>query len=270
MLLKAVDDAIYLDTHGLDIYLPYDYTEKAYRGNNYYSVIGTKVQFFGVGNMRFYANQKEMDAPMTVTCYPLGVPTMIMSEPSEIDVREVQFSKGGPVRKCIILTYYKGDVVVSNVNSIKKNENVMITLSRLESGKFDHLSPEVTYQIIEDVQDMNNLKLRIPPELTAIFVAERFRDPANPSQKARHGDPAPAPDQYVSYNTRQDAMTSTTYQAITHEDISTSLIASVNRKRSGVIDKPTVYESIVRGLDLSEQIEARDRRLEAEDEGAGE
>lgn len=264
MLLKQSGNEIFLDSYALEIYLPYDYTEKNYRGNAYYSVIGTKVQFYGVGNMRFYQNQKEMDIPLSVKCYELGCPVMITSAPTEIDARDVQFSKGGPVRKCIVLTYYKGDPVVCNTACIKRNENVMITLTRLESGKFSHLSPEAAYGILQDCQTMNKLSLRIPPEVEAIFVAERFRDPAHPSQKARFGDPAPAPDQYLSYNMRQEAMKSTTYQAFTHEDINASLITSINKKNKGIMDRPTTMERIVRGMDMTDLINDRDKRLEQE------
>lgn len=264
MLLKQSGSEIFLDTYALEIYLPYDYTEKTYRGNAYYSVIGSKVQFFGVGNMRFYQTQKAMDSPMTVKCHPLGCPVMILSSPTEIDTRDVQFSKGGPIRKCIVLTYYKGDSVVSNTACIKRSENVMIALTRLESGKFNHLSPETAYGILQDCQTMNGLSLRIPPEVEAIFVAERYRDPAHPSQKARFGDPAPAPDQYLSYNMRQEAMKSTTYQAITHEDINASLITAINKKNKGIVDQPTTMERIVRGMDMTELVEDRDRRIKLE------
>ena len=264
-MLKEQNNAIYVDTFAMEVYLPFDYTEKAYRGNSYYSILGTKVRFFCVGNMRFYKDQKQMDNPLTVKCHALGFPMMVVSDPSEIDVREVQYSKNGPVRMCIVLTYYKGDALIENCNCIKSTDNPMIVLARLEGGKFNHISPMVANGILSDVQSMNNVKLRIPTEVEEIFVAERYRDPANPAQKARFAEKLPADDSYVTYNMRQDAMKTTTYQAVTHEDINTSLISSINRKNDGIVDEATVMERIVRGLDMSDLIEERDKRLDAEE-----
>lgn len=264
-LLKQLNNGIYVNTFALEVYLPFDYTEKAYRGNSYYSILGSKVRFFCVGNMRFYDSQKQMDNPMSVKCYPLGFPMMVHSQPTEIDTREVQFSKGGPIRKCIVLTYYKGDALIENCNCIKNSDNAMIVLSRLEGGKFNHISPMVANGILSDVQSMNGVKLRIPTEVEEIFVAERYRDPANPAQKARFAEKLPADDSYITYNMRQDAMKTTTYQAITHEDINTSLIAAINRKEDGIVDEATIMERIVRGLDMSDLIEERDARLDAEE-----
>ena len=265
-MFKTVGDQIFVDCYALELYLPYDYIDKEYRGHRYYTVIGTRVKFFGVGNMRFYTNEKQMSSPLTVKSHPLAVPMILSSDPSEIDVREIQLSKGGPVRKCIVLTYYKGDAFLDNTKSIKTNENVMIVLQRLEGGKFDHLPPQVANGILYDCQEMNGVKLRIPTEFEEIFVAERYRDPENPSKKVRFAKGLPTDDVYTSLNMRQDAMQATTYQAITHEDINTSLIASINRKNDGIVDEPLAMERIVRGMDISDMVAARDARLVKEQE----
>ena len=40
----------------------------------------------------------------------------------------------------------------------------------------------------------------------------------------------------------------------------TSLISSVNRKNSGIVDEPTAIERIVRGMDITPLVEERDKR----------
>lgn len=260
---KTVGTVKYVDIFAIEVYLPYDYLEKAYRGLNYYSLVGTKVKYFGVGNMRFFNNQKEMDSPVGVPVYTLGIPMIITGEPTDIDTREVQFTSGGPSRKCIVLTFYKNDEFLCNTDAIKGNDNVMIYLTRLLGGKLNHVSPEEAVGILQDVQKMNGIKLRIPSEEEEIFIAERYRSDRDPSKKARLID-STNPDKIVSLNMRQEAMKSTTYQALTHEDVNTSLISSVNRIRSGIVDKPTPVEIITRGLDTSEMVRDRDRRLAQE------
>lgn len=262
-MFRMANNKIYIDCYGLEVYLPYDYLTAGYRGTQCYQVVGTKVKFYGIGNMKAFKDKKEMDNSLSVTASPLGIPMIITSCPSEIDTREVQFVKNGVVRKCIVLTYYKDDVFADNTNLVQSLNHVMILMNRLEGGKLDHIVPDVAVQILQDAQRMNKVKLRIPTEEEEVFIAERYRNPDKQAQKARMGG-ASDPDKIVSYNMRQDAMKTTTYQALTHEDINTALIVSANRYNDGTINDPTIMERIVRGMDLSDLIEERDRRLEKE------
>lgn len=263
--LKESGGKIYVDCFGMEVYLPSDYMGKAYRGNSYYSLIGNKVRFFGVGNIRFFSSQKEMDSPTSVKSYTLGYPMMITSEPSDIDTRDVQFVKNGVIRKCIVLTFYKNDIFVDNTNTISNTDNVMIYMTRIESGKLDHIKPEEAIVIFRDMQAYNGLSLRIPEEAEEIFVAERYRDPNNHSRKIRFADQSKVDyDREVSLNLRQEAMKTSTYQAITHEDINTSLITSINRYESGEIDEPLPMERIVRALPMDDLKQERDARIAAQ------
>ena len=129
---------------------------------------------------------------------------MITSIPTEIDTRDVQFVKNGVVRKCIVLTFYRNDVFMDNVNSISSTDNVMIYLARMEGGKLDHINPDEAMNILRDVQSYNGLSLRIPEETEEIFVTERYRDPNNHSRKIRFADQDQTNfDREVSLNMRQ-------------------------------------------------------------------
>ena len=119
-MFRQVDNSIYVNTFALEVYLPFDYMGKAYRGYEYYSLIGSNVRYFAVGMMRPFNTEKELENPISVKCYPLGMPMRIDSSPSSIDIHEIQFTKNGPIRKCIVLTYYKGDVVRLQVWSIDR------------------------------------------------------------------------------------------------------------------------------------------------------
>lgn len=253
---------VFITSYALELYLPYDYMGKSYRGYEYYSLLGTEVRFYGVGMMRAFKDQKELDGnPLNVKCYPLAVPMLLNSAPSEIDVRDVQYSKTGPLRRCIVLTYYKDDKFLTSMECIKSPNNVMIVLNQMEGGKFAFLSPDNMVQLLQDAQSYNGVKLRVPTEEEEIFVAERYRDPANRGKKARFSD-NPDPDNLVSYSLRADAQLSTTYQAWTNEDINTSLIVSANRHDAGIIDEPTTMERVVRGFDMSGLSKERDERIE--------
>jgi len=253
-----------VDCYAIDLYLPAEYMTSAYRGSPYYSVLGTKVKFLGVGNIRFYRNQKEVDNPEGVKVYPFVVPMLLTGEPDEIDVQDVKFSQKGPARKCIVLSYNKGSTFLVNTEAIKNIDAMMMLLSRLEQGKLDFIPPEVAAQAVPDCERMNGISLRIPSEEMEIFVAERYRDPTQPTRKYRFHTGNVQPDQIVSHNMRTDAIQGTTFQAIMHEDINSSLIASVNRRRDGIVDEPSAMERIVRGLDM-EEYKKDDYNVELED-----
>ena len=249
-LFKTEKGKIFLITYGMEIYLPYEYLTTGYRSTPCYSLLGEKVKFFGIGNFRVFASEKEMESPLKVKCYPMVIPTMLISEPAEIDTRDVQFVPDGILRKCVVLTYYKDDVIVSNTTCIKSLNNVMITLSKLDSGKLNNIPPELAIKAVTEAERLNGVNLKMPSEETEMYVSERYRNPENHKQKYRFAKDTDN-DSVISYNMREEAMQTTTYQAITHEDINNSLITSVNRKRHGIIDEPTPMERVVRGLDLS-------------------
>ncbi|MCM1295216.1 MAG: hypothetical protein NC311_06715 [Muribaculaceae bacterium] len=184
--------------------------------------------------------------------YPLGIPMLITTEPYEVDVRDVRLSKNGPPRKCVVMSYNKGDAFLTNNEVIKNVDAMMMLLSRLEQGKLDYMPPEVAVQIIRDCEKMNGINLRIPSEEMEIFVAERYRDPSHPTRKYRYHTGAVDPDSMVSHNMRTDAIQGTTFQGVMHEDINSALVAAVNRKDSGVIDDPSPFERVIRGLDMEE------------------
>lgn len=255
-MLKTVGNQMIIDTFAMEVYLPAEYVTSAYRGSAYYSVLGTKIRFLGIGSMRFFKSQKELDDPESVKSHPLGVPMLITTEPYGVDIREIRLSKGGPLRKCVIMSYNKGDRFLVNTEVIKNVDAMMMLLSRLEQGKLDFVPPEVAVQMVRDCETMNGISLRIPSEEMEIFVAERYRDPSHPGRKYRFHTGAVDPDSMVSYNMRTDAIQGTTFQGVMHEDINSALIAAANRKDAGVVDDPSPFERVIRGLDMDEYKEA--------------
>lgn len=244
-------ERVLVDCFALELYLPADYADTAYRGSPFYSVLGTKVKFLGVGNFRFYNSEKEMEHPEDYPCYPFGIPMLIMSEPMEIDVRDVKFSKTGPERNCLVLTYTKGDPLIINKEIIKNTDALMMYMARLEQGKLDHIPPEVAIQMLQDCESMNDVSLRIPSEEEEVFVVESYCDPDRPDRAYRYNTGNLNPDNIVSRNSRTLAHQSTTFQAVMHEDISVGLITSTNRRRRGEVNQSGPFESLIMGRDMS-------------------
>lgn len=252
-IFKEVKDKILVNTHAIDVFVPYEYVGAEYRGTIFYAVVGTQVKYLAICNMRVYKNAKEFDNPLSVPTYVLGIPMVVVAKPTEIDVQDVQFTKNGPKRKCVVLTFMNGDEFISNHNAIKTHNHVMMLLNKLDGGKLTFIPPHIIVDLIGLAQKMNGVNLRIPPEIVEMYVSERYRDPDNTSRKLRFNDKIDEDsDRIVSYRMREEAMQTSTYQAITHEDINNALITSVNRKKHGIISEPTLAERITRGLDISD------------------
>lgn len=265
MYLKIENGRAIVDCYAMALYVDHEFTEAAYRNLPYYSIIGTKVQFLGIGMMRFFGNETEMKNPDSVKAHPLGIPMLIMSEPSEIDAGNVRFSRTGPLRKCAILTYYKGDAILTSTEAIKNSDAAMMVLSRLEQGKLDYLTPEVSVGILRDTQDFNKVGFRIPSEEEEIFVAERYRDPDNPTRKYRyHEGKIKDPTNMVSYNARVEMHQGSSFSGLMGEDVQQGLILACNREEEGIRVPQTSFEALIRGEDMTSWAE-RDYTTKAMD-----
>lgn len=259
-LFRQEKEKILVDTYAVDVFVPAEYVGSEYRGTSYYSIIGNQVRYFAIANFRVYATEKQFKDPLSVPTYPLGIPMTILCKPTEIDTRDVQFTKTGPIRRCVVLTFYKNDEFVSNTAAISTSNHVMMLMGRVSGGKLTYIPPVVVAQLFPDAEKMNGVNLRISPEELEMYISERYRNPNNTSQKLRFSDTVKDDsDRAVSYRMREESMQSTTYQALTHEDPNNSLITSINRKRKGIYNEPTIPERITRGMpidSLNEENEA--------------
>ena len=254
-IFRTEKDKILVDTYAVDVFVPAEYLGSEYRGTSYYTVIGNQVRYFAIANFRVYQTEKQFNDPLSVPTYPLGIAMTVLCKPSEVDTREVKFTADGPVRKCIVLTFYKNDEFISNTTAISTGNHVMMLLWRLSGGKLTHMSPVVVAQVIPDAEKMNGVNLRISPEELEMYIAERYRNPKNPSQKLRFSTSDLDTDKAVSYRMREEVMKTNTYQAVTHEDPNNAFIVSANRARKGIYNEPTIAERIVRGLPIDDIVE---------------
>ena len=53
-MFRQANNATYVDSFAMEVYLPFEYMGKAYQGYEYYALIGSNVRFYGIGMMRFF------------------------------------------------------------------------------------------------------------------------------------------------------------------------------------------------------------------------
>lgn len=240
-MFKMKGDAIIVSSPILEVYLPADYAD-----TGLYMMIGSNTKWFAVANFKSFTKEAQLDHREIVPTIPLGISSFFLSTPSETDIDEVLFHKGGIMRKCIILRFFVGDVFCVDRNLIKAADNVVTLMGRLEAGKLDNIPPAIVKDVIKYAQKINGVNLKLPDAHLDAMVAERYRNPDNVNQKYRFSSDSSS-DKIVSVTPREDTMTSTTFQGIAFEDINSSLIAACNRKHDGIKDEATIMEKIVRG-----------------------
>lgn len=230
----------------LEVYVPDEYMD-----NGSYEVVGQDSKWFGIGNYKAFQSESELDHRDRIPTYPIGIAAFITSRPSERDVGDIQFTKGGIARPCIIMRFYKGDLFMVNRNVIKMVENMSKLTQMLEAGKLDHVPPSVVSDLIQHNQEITNVSLRLPASYFDTIVVERYRDPNNPKHKLRHAKENNSEGKVVSITPREDAMTATTFQGFTFEDVNSSLIAGCNQSRKGEKSEPTIMEQLIRGEEIN-------------------
>ena len=261
-------EKILVDAYAVEVYIPAEYVGSEYRGTPYYAIIGNQVKYFAMGNFKVFQTQKELEDPLKVKTYVLGIPMVVLCKPTEIDTKEVRFTRNGPIRRCVVMTFYKNDEFISNTATIASSANVMMMMGRISSGKLTYIPPTIVASIVPDGEKMNGVNLRIPPEELEMYISERYRDPKHPTQKLRFATGVdPYSDQLLSYRMREEAMQTTTYQSITHEDPNNAVITSVNQRREGKVFEPTTVEIITRGLPI-DKLNQENAKIAAEEEAA--
>ena len=240
-MIKEVDNKMIVDVPIMEIYLPAEYKDRGL-----YYMKGPLVEFYGVCNMKTFNKEEDLEHREAVKTIPIGIALMITSNPSEIDIGEVKFSPSSPLRKCVILRYYKNDELMTNTSCIIASDNVGNLLTLLENGKLDYIPVKYIRDIVDRAEIINKTNLRLSLEAKDAMIIECYRDPHNINKSLRHSKNSNE-DLISSPTSREESMLSSTYQAFTFEDINSSLLAAVNRAKAGVEEEPTVMERIIRG-----------------------
>lgn len=242
-IFKYSGDQILVDTYGLELYLPFEYSN-----NGFYRMLGNKVEWLGIANYKAFGSEKEMENRDAVPTYPIAISGFITSKPFEVDIGDVKFVKGGVERHSLILRFFKNDIFVVNKNIIKSVDNLKAIMSLLESGKLENIPVEHIPSALNKAQETSNVKLALSQSYLDVIAIEHYRNPDNVAQKYRHGETNKT-GAVRAINAREESMSASTFQMVSFEDINTSMLASCNRDDKGIRDEATAIEKIIKGSD---------------------
>lgn len=232
---------IYLDNcDTCEFYIPQFYfNEKP----TFASYNGTDINVLGVFDVSFFdANGKVIES------HVLNIPNMIDIHVYESEDRDVLLpSEDSPV-PCKVITYHKGaKIMLSTI--IEDASNVMNYLSFIIKGKVPKSVPySKSLEIWRKNIELNSSSLGVPSTILEMLLAVCYRDKNNTNNKFAYvaGDANVSDYDYVMNSIREICENSSTYVAITFEDIDRMITSSLNKTNHKVKEDEAPTEILLK------------------------
>lgn len=230
---------IYLDAPYMEAYIPMYYFEKSGFGKDN----GNMVTAFGIFNVGFFENDKLKE--MKLICVPSAIDLYC----DDYETKAVELPHYDEKIPCKVIKYYKGNkVMVSGI--IQDSNNAINLLNFIIGGKL----PPLPYSSLIDVwyknQNMNKVNFGVPSFILELILSVSCR--ANIDPRLKFCEDIGKPDSksgdydYKLASVRDICRYSSTFQALTFEDIDSMITTSINRTNAKITDEPTPVEAVIK------------------------
>lgn len=241
--LKEDGESVVFTGSYMECYIPMYYFDKGVA-----TLEGEFVNTMGIFNFRVTTNANQDIAKGKV--HTFKAPSMIIMKPSSMEKREIELISGKP-EVYRVLKFYNGDKVLTSTNLVAHYDNVeLFILKLLSEGKIPDTIPyETVFKMLLENLELNAMNLGTPGVVYALVVAEICRynkDLALPFRKIIGKGGSISQTDYTPVNLRTLCSYSSTFSALTFEDIDTMVITSVNKKRYNKKETQTPVEEIIR------------------------
>lgn len=230
---------IFLERGYAEFYIPQSYFEGKFAEDQ-----GSAIKVMGIFNVGFFENDKLTKMKI------INLPTWIHLFLYDHETRKVELP-GEPVAvPCRVLKYFKGNKIMSSA-VIEDSSNAELFLKFITQGK---LPPSIPYDKVLDVwrknQSLNGINLGVPSVIEELILSAAYRDKNNPSSKFAHvigKDPKGVSQyDYKMASIRQICQYTSTFSAITFEDIDSMITSSLNRTRDKTPEMQSPLEEIIK------------------------
>lgn len=229
---KKVDTRIVFIGDELEIYIPSTYFE-----SNLAEAIGDRFNVFGVLSVKCKNGSK-------IETGTLNIPTFNNFYPPQ-----TENSTDANGNKVLVMKFFKNDEVMDKATRADM-ENTQLFLKMICGGK---LPTTIPYGKLLDVWEINlsanSMRYQVASTIKEIILAEMNRTKGNPQQKySQVLGKNPNADQYGYEPTSINKVCamSSTFSAITFENMDEMIISSINMKRYGKEEKDTPLEKIIK------------------------
>ena len=229
---KKVDNRIVFLGDELEIFVPQSYFD-----SNLAEAIGDRFYVFDILSVKCKAGGKTEVAT-------LNIPTFNNFYPPQ-----TSYDVDGQGNKVLVMKFLKNDEVMDK-STRSDMENTQLFLKMICGGK---LPTSIPYDKLLDVWDTNlaanNMNYQVSSTIKEIILAEMNRTKGKPEQKyavVMGKNPNADPYGYEPTSINKVCSMSSTFSAITFENMDEMIITSVNMKRYGKQEKDTPLEKIIK------------------------
>ena len=231
---------IYLEAQMCEFYIPKYYFDST---AGFAEDKGDIVKALGVFDVGFFENGqlKEMRV--------LNIPTWVDFFVIDGDDIDVNLPGEEGMTPCKVLRYQKGHKIM-NSGTLENSSNVESYLNFIMKGKVPSIVPyEKSLQIWRKNQAINSANLGVPSVIEELILSTSYRYKKNPGIKFAHvigADLNISQFDYVMNNIRQICQYTSTFTALTFEDIDSMVTTSLNRTRTNGYEAYSPIEALIK------------------------
>lgn len=223
---KIINNYICLDAQAMEFYIPkYYFDEK----NKFAEKLRYTIKCLGVFDVGIFENgnlkeMKVLNLPSMVDIYVYDYEDRVMTLPNNDEPEPVT-----------VVKYIKGQQIMPTT-VVADSTNVESFMNFVLKGKVPSIVPyEKSLQIWMKNQRMNDAGLGVPDVMEELILSVSYRYKKNPHTKFSHvigKNPNMSQYDYVMNNVRQICQYTSTFTAVTFEDMDMMITTSLNRTRT--------------------------------------
>lgn len=231
---------IYLEAEYAEFYIPKYYFEST---GGFAEDLGAIVKALGVFDVGIFESGKLKEMKV------LNLPTWIDFFVVDFEDRDVNLPNDSEITPCKVLKYSKNHKIM-NSGVIEDSSNVEAYLDFVIKGKVPSIVPyEKSLEIWRKNQKLNSANLGVPSVIEELILSVSYRDKKNPGTKFAHvigKDPNISQFDYVMNNIRQICQYTSTFTALTFEDLDAMVTTSLNRTRTHGEEAASPIEDLIK------------------------
>lgn len=231
---------IYLNSPYCEFYIPMYYFDGI---GGFAEDLGQHIRTLGVFDVGFFENGKLKEM------HVMNVPTWIDVVVYDSEIRDIRLPGDTSTTQCKVLKFFK-DQVVMNSTIIEDSSNAEAYLNFVTKGKIPPIVPyEESIQIWRKNQELNSANLGVPSVILELILSVSYRDKKNPGNKFAHvigSNLDVSQYDYVMNNIRQICQYTSTFTALTFEDVDAMVTTSLNRTRKHKPEAVSPLEDLIK------------------------
>lgn len=238
---KSDNKYIYLDTSYAEFYIPLYYFEAS---GDVAIDMGDIIKALGIFEVGFFENGKLKEMKT------FNLPTWTEFFVYDSEDRDVPLpGNNGNTTPCRVVKYLKGQKIM-NAAVIEDSSNAETFLNFIIRGKLPtFLKYEDAIKIWRKNQELNSVHLGVPSVIQELVLSNSYRYKGDQNKKFSHvigKDTSISQYDYIMNNIRQICQYTSTFTALTFEDLDSMVTTSLNRTRLKTDETESPLEDLIK------------------------